>query len=243
MVDSTLRARHATWQEKPALRAVYTDLYKRIAAACRPGLSLEIGGGSGNFREFSREVISTDIVPEPWLDAAADAQSLPFRDASFANIVGVDVLHHIERPRRFFLEAQRVLQLGGRIILVEPAITPLSWVFYRLFHPEPVTLRSDPLEDGPLDPNRAPFDANQAIPTLLLGRYRARMMEEFPSLVMADPEWMSFLAYPLSGGFRRWSLIPSVLVKTLLDLERSVPSWIGEWIAFRLMAVIEKADR
>jgi ubiquinone/menaquinone biosynthesis C-methylase UbiE len=53
--------------------------------------------------------MATDIVPKPWLDAAADACSLPFKSDSFSNIVGIDVLHHLERPKLFFHEIQRVL--------------------------------------------------------------------------------------------------------------------------------------
>ena len=31
------------WQRKPALRLIYDDFYDRIAAACHPGLVIEIG--------------------------------------------------------------------------------------------------------------------------------------------------------------------------------------------------------
>src|ERR1700704_5708617 len=96
------------WKSKAVLRAIYEDYYRRILEQCAPGRSLEIGGGSGNLKEYRAEVVSTDIVPSPWLDAAADAQALPFADSSFANIVMVDVLHHIQWPVRFLREAQRI---------------------------------------------------------------------------------------------------------------------------------------
>ena len=56
----------------------------------------EIGGGSGNLREFAADVVSTNIAKILWLDAVANAQPLPFPDATIANIVMVDVFHHIE---------------------------------------------------------------------------------------------------------------------------------------------------
>jgi SAM-dependent methyltransferase len=240
MSHDVLYEHRVIWQQKPVLRAIYTDFYQRVAAACRPGLSLEIGGGSGNLKEFASQVVSTDIVPTPWLDAAADAQALPFAAACFANIVMVDVLHHIEQPRRFFAEAERVLQPGGRIILLEPAITPVSWIFYRFFHPEPVVLNADPLVDGALNPDRKPFDANQAIPTLLFGRHRQRLKKTFPSLDIVSIERFSLFAYPLSGGFRPWSLIPAASIKSLLKIERILAPVIGLLMAFRLFAIIEK---
>lgn len=240
MSEAILNEHRQLWQEKPVLRAIYTDFYQRITCFCQAGPSLEIGGGSGNLKQFVGEVVTTDIVPTPWLDAAADAQNLPFADASFANIVGVDVLHHLERPRRFFIEAARVLQPGGRIILLEPAITPVSWVFYQFFHPEPVVMEADPLVDGPLDPHRLPFDANQAIPTLLFGREQQRFTDSFPQLKPIQHHYLSLLAYPLSGGFRRWCLVPSSSVNQLLQIEEKLLPWLGKLMAFRLLSVIEK---
>src|SRR5262249_12419319 len=153
------------WRAKPALRAVYEDYYDRMAAWMRPGRSVEVGAGSGNLKSCLSRVVATDIVPAPWLDLVTDAQRLPFERGTVDNIVGVDVLHHLEYPRRFLDEAQRVLRPGGRLVFVEPAITPVSRLVFALVHPEPVDLRADPLEVGDPDPGRHPFESNQAIPT------------------------------------------------------------------------------
>lgn len=228
------------WDRKPVLRAIYSDYYARIIAMCTPGRTLEIGGGSGNLKGLLEDVISTDIVPTSWLDAAADAQSLPFADACFANIVMVDVLHHIERPSRFLAEARRVLRPGGRLILLEPAITPVSWVFFKLFHPEPVIMTEDPLVDGPTDRKREPFDANQAIPTLIFGRHRSRFETLFPEFAIVRIERLSLVAYPLSGGFRPWCLIPESAVGAVLALENRVAPVLGGAMGFRLFVVLDR---
>src|SRR4051812_32449670 len=138
--DTRILERERRWQEKPALRQIYHHLYRRMQAACVPGPTLEIGGGSGIFKAFAPDTITTDVIPGPWLDLVADAQRLPFAGASFANLVMFDVLHHIESPRHFFTEAMRVLKGGGRLVMVEPAITPLSWPFYHFIHEEAVDL-------------------------------------------------------------------------------------------------------
>src|SRR5262249_40526830 len=63
----------------------------------------------------------------------ADAHRLPFGNATFDNIVMFDVLHHLERPHLFFAEVSRVLKTGGRLVSMEPGITPVSHLFYTFF--------------------------------------------------------------------------------------------------------------
>jgi SAM-dependent methyltransferase len=228
------------WNSKPMLRLIYDDFYRRIAANCVPGRSIELGGGIGNLKQRLDDVVSTDIQSAPWLDCVADAQKLPFADGTVSNIVMVDVLHHIEFPVNFFAEAERVLDAGGRIVMVEPAITWGSTLFYRLLHPEPVVMSADPLTAGEPDPKRDPYDANQAIPTLIATRDKERFHARFPAFRIAKVDWFSFVTYPLSGGFRRWCAVPTALSSTMLRLERALEPIAGRVAGFRLLLVIEK---
>ncbi|MBL8644813.1 MAG: class I SAM-dependent methyltransferase [Rhodospirillaceae bacterium] len=241
-VDARIAEHGRQWRKKPAVRDIYMDLYRRMAGFLASGPTLEIGGGSGIFKDFAPDTLSTDILPAPWLDLVADAQALPFAPESFANIVMFDVLHHIEFPRAFFSEALRVLRPGGRIIMVEPGISPVSWPFYRFIHPEPVRMGDDPLRDGAPDPNRDAFDANQAIPTLIFGRHAARFAHAFPALKVISKQWLSLFAYPLSGGFKPWSLIPEALVKPVLKLENALAPALGPLMGFRLLVALEKQN-
>ena len=203
-MSSTSPDYRAIWNAKPSLRAVYTDIYKRILTNSVQGSILEIGGGSGNFKATVPHAVSSDVVLAPWLDVVCDAQRLPFADNSFSNIVMMDVLHHIENPVRALTEARRVLRPNGRLIACEPAITPLSGIFYRLMHSEPVDMSANPLRDGPITAGRDPFDSNQAVPTLLIGRFRNALKQAVPELELVSVDFFSFLAYPLSGGFQPW---------------------------------------
>jgi SAM-dependent methyltransferase len=227
------------WERKPVLRLVYDDFYDRIVAACRPGLTIEIGGGIGNLKRRLTEVVATDIQSAPWLDCVADAQRLPFADACAANIVMVDVLHHLEFPLVFFREAARVLRPGGRALMVEPAITWGSTAFYRLFHHEPVRTSADVLGDGNPDPRRDPYDSNQAIPTLLATRDRDRFHRLCPTLRVASVQWFSIAAYPLSGGFQPWSLIGESAARRVLRIERALEPLLGRLAGFRMLLTVE----
>jgi SAM-dependent methyltransferase len=230
----------AIWNAKPSLRAVYADIYRRMLAKTVLGPILEIGGGSGNFKATVPNAISSDIVLAPWLDVVCDAQRLPFADSSYANIMMIDVLHHIENPVRALAEARRILRPGGRLIACEPAITPISSIFYRLMHPEPVDMSANPLTEGQITTGRDPFESNQAIPTLLVGRYRDELKQAVPGLDLASVDRLSFLAYPLCGGFQRWSLLPLVMANPLLALEWKLRRLLGHLAAFRLLVVYEK---
>jgi SAM-dependent methyltransferase len=228
------------WDRKPVLRAVYQDFYDRLAPECRPGTTIEIGGGIGNLKQRLADVVATDIQFAPWLDCVADAQRLPFAAGAAANIVMVDVLHHLEFPAVFFREAGRVLRPGGRVLMVEPAITYGSTLFYRLFHHEPVRTSAEALADGTPDPQRDPYDSNQAIPTVLVTRERERFHARFPELRIARVVWFGFAAYPLSGGFQPWSLLSADAARRLMRIERAVEPLLGRLAGFRVMIVIEK---
>ena len=237
--DTLVSHRHL-WQRKPVLRRIYERYYRDIIGCCVPGRTLEIGGGSGNLKERLPDIVSIDIQYAPWLDAVADAHRLPFVDASFDNIVMFDVLHHLERPRLFLAEATRLLRPGGRLVAMEPGITPVSRVFYGLFHPEPVRMGEDPLAEGTLSAVRDPWDSNQAIPTLLFRRDPERFAAAFPMLILRSARWCGLFAYPLSGGFRPWSAIPESWVEPLLNVEDRLLPILGPLVAFRLLIVVER---
>ena len=179
-------------------------------------------------------------MPAPWVDVVCDAQRLPFKSGHFSNVVMIDVLHHIEHPIYFLKEASRVLRPGGRLIFCEPGITPLSHWFYDRFHPEPVDMSADPLAAGTVSADKDPWDSNQGIPTLLVGRYREALAREVPELRLTGLDWFSFLAYPLSGGFRPWSSIPAAAAGPLLAAEWRLRRLFGRLAAFRLLAVYDR---
>jgi len=77
------------------------------------------------------------------MTAEVSAEAMPYADASLGALVLFDVLHHVPAPRRFFAEATRVLRPGGRVVLCEPYIGPLSYPVYKLAHEEPVDMGVD----------------------------------------------------------------------------------------------------
>jgi SAM-dependent methyltransferase len=230
------------WEKKKAVRLLYRDFHRQLLESCPEGRVLDIGGGTAHIKEFWPDVVTTDILKFPGIDVVADAHRLPFRDEFFAGVVMLDVLHHLERPIEFLHEVSRVLKPGGRLAMIEPAMTTIARRFYDRFHEEPVDMSADPFAPVEINPDRDPFDANQAIPTLLFATAPARRLVEqtIPSLRVRSVDWQSLFAYPMSGGFRKWSLIPGALVGPMLALERAVPGSVRKHMAFRIMVVLER---
>ncbi len=106
------------------------------------GRSLEVGAGTGYFslnllqRGVVAEATCTDIsagmIARLSANAerlglqvradCADAESLPFENASFDLVLGHAVLHHLPDLERAFAEFHRVLEPGGRIVFAgEPS--------------------------------------------------------------------------------------------------------------------------
>jgi len=234
-----LNERKQIWKSKKILKKLYHNWYRRIGSALKPGSILEIGGGSGNFKEYFPEAISSDILFTEWLDAILDAHHLPFKDESFDNIVLFDVLHHLREPASFFSDAERVLKQGGRIIMMEPNISLGSYMVYRFLHSEGMLWRIDPLKPVGLCKEKKPFHGNQAIPTLIFERDKNLFAKNFPGLKIIRKERMDFVIYPLSGGFHNPSFCPLFLYNILEYMEKLLNP-LNRFLAFRLFVVLEK---
>jgi len=230
------------WNGKPVLRAIYSNLYQKIEDVVLVGDTLEIGGGIGNLHIRAGRLIKTDIQHSIGVDVVADAQQLPFDNEVFSNIVLFDVLHHLQCPLLFFAEAQRVLKPGGRVIMVEPGITPVSKFLYKMGHEEPVEMGWDMSDPCKVDADKDPYDSNQAIPTILFKRDAQLFLMAVKGFKINSSDWISLFAYPLSGGFKSWSLIPYSWVRTILKIEEKLLPILGRLMAFRLMVVLEKDE-
>jgi SAM-dependent methyltransferase len=255
--SDVLDVRADVWRRRPLLRDIYRRYFEEMVAHLSPhpnggfGLTVEIGGGSGNFKDYflshhgnAGRLIATDVVPTRHCDLTADAMEMPFPDASVDNLVMMDVLHHIPFPLRFFAEARRVLRPGGRIVMTEPYISPASRVIYAIGHPEPVVTSAQIFgKNGAPDPcplrGSGAFASNQATPTLLFFRDRGKFANRFPELQIRERLRRSLIVFPLSGGFSGPTLIPRFLLPTAWTAERLLAPLAG-LLACRVLIVIER---
>ncbi len=239
------------WEEKPALRAVYADLFSRMRHRLSDaGPTLEIGAGAGTARPFLPPgAWSADVFHTPWVHVVLDAREIPFTAGSLGNIIMVDTLHHVSAPLAFLDEVERVLAPGGRLVLCEPYLSAASYVFYRWIHREGANPAWDP-SLPPEGPVKGAF-ANQAAESILFGRrgrgaqrdsvHGKRRFGAKGSLSLVAREPFGLATYVLSGGFQRWSLVPAALSEKLLGLESRLPRALLRVLGWRVVTVLEKA--
>jgi SAM-dependent methyltransferase len=229
-------ARRQIWDQKYAIRACYRGWYERMQPFIVPGPSVEIGAGSGDFKSFWPGLMTSDLVASPLVDMAADALRLPLASGSLSNFVVIDLLHHLRDPHEYLKEAHRVLRPGGRILAIEPYITPFSYVGYRAFHHENIWFGGYQKSADKSDP----WEGNLALPNVLFGRDLPKWPSLHPQLRIIHRQKFGLLDFQLACGFKPRPLIKSPrLYEWMLVLDRYLDGLAALW-AFRIFCVIEK---
>jgi SAM-dependent methyltransferase len=238
-----LDASAAAWERSPALRAWYGELWAELAAASGAGsCRLEVGSGIGRARHFVPGLVTSDVVATPYVERAISAYAVDAAGPVWDAIFAVDVLHHLREPLLFLAAAGRGLRVGGRLVLAEPAATPLARLFYGLCHHEPCRPQAI----------RPPFvfEANDAVGGfanmgmahgLFVTHCRA-VSERLAGCGLAVHHlwYRDVAAYPLTGGYSRASRVPAGLVRGALAVERRLPQWLLRRCGLRMVVVLER---
>lgn len=232
---ATTELRKEIIASKPFLKAIYDEWYTTLAQNVPPGegLVLELGSGGGYAAEFISGLITSDVFPSR-AKVVCNGQALPFADAALRAIVLTNVLHHMPKVRQFFAEATRCLRPGGKILMIEPWVTPWSRFIYKNFHQEPF----DPgardwefAERGPLS------SANGALPWMVISRDRQKFEEEFPKLQIENVLPFLPFRYLVSGGVGMRSLMPGFTHGTWASVEHLLGPQMARLGMFAFIAV------
>lgn len=206
---------------------------------------LEIGAGAGISKNFLNlnNVIRTDLLAfdAQGVKGKIDAQALPFAEASFEAIFGVDMLHHAPYPHKVLAECLRVVKAPGQIIFIEPYVSPLSYLVYKLFHDEKTSIR---VNLNPLLPavSEKAADGNQTIcQELFFSRRGKRLLKlEYKEKIKIHRSYFSPLAFFATGGINRPLKTSPKLIQRLIEIETKIPQWILKFLSSRQIVVIQK---
>ena len=226
---------------KPSLKEIYQNWYADMAAALPVSISgpvLELGSGGGFLREYIPELLMSEVQPMPGVDLVADGQRLPFKKRTLRAIVMLDVLHHLPRARHFFAEARCCIKPGGKLVMVEPWVTPLSRLIYRHLHQEP--FRPEPR--GWHFPSGGPLSqANSALPWMIFQRDRKVFDNLFPDWQLQAVVLGKGLLYLLTGGVTYRSLLPEAILPVGRLVERFLQPWAATWALFARIELLRRS--
>jgi len=85
---------------------------------------LDVGSGNGFFKRlcnnFYIHLFSGNFQSRKGVDIVFDAQIMPIKTDTVANISNFSVLEHLEFPIKFLLESYRILIPGGKLFIMVP---------------------------------------------------------------------------------------------------------------------------
>ena len=200
----------ATIKGKPALRMLYEEVYRKyrdcVALAPGNGIVVELGSGGGFAKELVPGIVTSDVIPYEGVDRVVDATRMPFEDRSLRAIVMFNVFHHIPDAEAFLRDAERCLVPGGRMLIVDEHPGWVGGPVYRYAHHEgydPNIAEWRFPAGGPLS------SANGAMTWIVFKRDAEKFGRLFPGLSLVRYSPHTPLRYWLSGGLKRWTLLPS----------------------------------
>ncbi|MGC2226755.1 MAG: class I SAM-dependent methyltransferase [Candidatus Sulfotelmatobacter sp.] len=233
---ATTELRNQIIGSKPFLRCIYDEWYSTLAKElpAGEGMVLELGSGAGYCERFIPGLITSEIFHCSRVKIVADAQQIPFADGSLRAIVMTDVFHHMPQAEHFFAEATRCLRKDGKILMIEPWVTPWSrWVYRRLHH-EPFRPEA---EDWSFSSTGPLSGSNSAIPWIVFVRDRRKFESLFPELSIERIHPFMPFRYLVSGGVGLRNLMPAFTHAAWAGLERMLESQMPWFAMFAFVSL------
>lgn len=208
----TVRVHRQLIDSKPNLKRLMRRWYQELVPSVEAtqhldGKMVEIGCGAGFLDEVIPQVIKTDVMVNPYADQIVDAMSLPYANESLRALFLTGVFHHIPDAAQFLSEAERTLQVGGRLSLIEAHNSGFAkWVTNHMPHYEYFDDRADWMTSK--DRERM-SGANLSTAWIIFFRDQELFRRRFPKLRLHSFNYHTFLSFYLSGGMSYRSFVPN----------------------------------
>jgi SAM-dependent methyltransferase len=231
--------------QRKELKLYFDNLLKK-AKIGRNSIVLEIGSGSNFLKQYFLDVdlFASDVLPAPEIDLQLDCHQIPFKKNVFDLAIGIDVLHHLKNPFNAVNEIARCVKNDGRIIFIEPYISPFSFIIFKIFHHEFTSYRLD-LDNQSDILSDSPMDADNNIPTQIFTKNRnsnyLNSMLAFKYDLRFDVTFSDFLIFFATGGLQRdKSIVKGRLYSLLLFFDNLIPQFLLKFIGSRMIITIRK---
>ena len=133
-----------------------------------------------------------------------------------------------------------MIRKGGKIILVEPFVSPLSYLPYKIFHYEDTSLNFK--EQGSIElslRNLNPETGDQGVSRFIINQLSNRRTMNFPKLTVST-SYLSPFSFFATGGVSRPLNTPKIFVNSLIQVEKLIQNFIMKFLASRVILTITK---
>ena len=203
-----------------ALGVLYKEWYELISEQLSnsEGINLELGCGASFIDKIIKNIKKSDIFLNTNTDLKIDAMEVGLRfENKIANLILVNVFHHISNAELFLKSAEKSLVSGGRIIMVEPSNNIWSRMIYKLVGHEKFDTEQKTWKFETNDPL---LDSNQALSWIIFKRDYKKFKKLFPKLSLYKKKSMMPISYLLSGGHTYNSKVGKTFIKIIRKIER-----------------------
>lgn len=240
---STISVHSRIIRSKEFLRNLYADLYRHMREAADyngKGLFVEIGSGGGFIKEIMPNIVTSEIVPHRNVDMVFAAESMPFEVGNVCGIFMLNCFHHFSDPAAVLAEFERVLNVGGFIVMIEPSNTSVARFVYRHLHHEDF----DPSAGWSTSTSGRLSTANGALPWIVFVRDHELFGQRFPSLKLESVIHHTAISYLVSGGMTWRQMAPSRSYPFVRAVERLLKPFARSLGMFMTLTLTkQKTDR
>tara|TARA_Y100000768_G_scaffold25876_1_gene17462 strand:- start:169 stop:906 length:738 start_codon:yes stop_codon:yes gene_type:complete len=231
------------FREKKLLQLVYGNYFNLVKQNLNNDSKnpiLEIGS-SGFIKDHIPNCITSNLVKnDPMIDRVANVFDLKI-DNFFSNIIMIDIFHHLQFPKLALKNIHKILNKGGRVILIEPAMGLIPRIIYKLFHHEPngfdfkINWNDEPTQL----PDNLKYFAAQALSWRAFVKGELKYNDLFE---LKKVNYFSDFAYLGSGGFSFNSMYPEKFYPYLKKIDVILTKFSKKIFASRMLIVLEKKE-
>lgn len=239
-----LRKQRENILSNSGLRSYFEFLYENVNRELETFDSiLEVGAGAAISNIFvERRIIRTDVLPFDEFNVLGDCamEELPFEDSSFDAVLAFDSIHHSKSPTKAILELLRVTREGGKVLLVEPFVSPISYFPYKFFHHEDTSwnFRERLINKFSLQ-YLNPENGDQGVSKFIINELLRRRPAAFPNFTFSAIYFSPF-SFFVTGGVSSPLKTPKIIVTALIEAEKFIPKFIMRFLASRVIISITR---
>jgi SAM-dependent methyltransferase len=209
----------------------------------------EIGSGAGLSEFFikAKKLFLTDVVENDWLDYQnVSGIKTPFEGKSMDFVIALNVLHHIPQPILFLKEMNRVLRVGGLLIIQDPTHSLFTELILIISKHEGYSFEIDVFDEKNilvLEPDQI-SSANTVVSNLLFDD-KEIFRKHVPGFEIILDKPSECVIFANSGGVNSKSVylpLPRFLLKFFDSLDNILIKYFPKIFAFHRQIVLRKCD-